>query len=100
VSKFKKTPTKCSSMHMFKKFESFGHSPKRQVTNIFTVDNEIHNATKLNDELSGIKKLNRSLFGSNSLNNIDETPNGLNYYHFIVSLVWYSCCINTFCMYN
>jgi len=93
VSTFKKTPKKCSPMHMFKKFESFGHNSKRQATNIFTVDNEKHNATTLNDELSGIKKLNHSLFGSNSLNNIDETPNGLNYYYYIVSLVWYSCCM-------
>jgi len=29
-------------MHVFKKFESFGHSSKRQATNIFTIDNEIH----------------------------------------------------------
>ncbi|KAL4088545.1 hypothetical protein QTP88_023639 [Uroleucon formosanum] len=72
----KKLPTKCSPMRIFKKFESFGHSPKRQAINIFTADNEVHNAITLNDELSGIKKFNRSLFGSNSLNNIDETPNG------------------------
>lgn len=44
-TKFKKTPTKCSLMHMFKKIGSFRHSPKRQTSNIFTVDNEIHGAT-------------------------------------------------------
>ncbi|KAE9522538.1 hypothetical protein AGLY_017059 [Aphis glycines] len=71
----KKTPTKCSPMHMFKKFGSFVHSLKRQTSNIFTVDKEIHDATTLSDELTGIKKLNRSLFGSDCLNNIDETPN-------------------------
>jgi len=30
VSKLKKIPTKCSPMHVFKKIETFGHSPKRQ----------------------------------------------------------------------
>ncbi|KAE9527913.1 hypothetical protein AGLY_012737 [Aphis glycines] len=63
-TKLKKTPTKCSPMHMFKKFGSFGHSPKRQTSNIFTVDKEIHDATTLSDELTGIKKLNRSLINN------------------------------------
>jgi len=44
-------------MHMFKKFGSFGHSPKRQTSNIFTVDKEIHDATTLSVELTGIKKI-------------------------------------------
>jgi len=48
---------------MFKKIGSFGHGPKQQASNIFTVENEKVDATKLNDELTGIKKLNRSLFG-------------------------------------
>lgn len=87
-------------MHMFKKFGSFGHSPKQQASNIFTVENEKVVATKFNDELTGIKKLNRSLFGSDCLNNIDETSNGLKYYYFIVSLVWYLCCMNKCCMYH